>query len=98
MFKTILQYRVVWGGDKLNAVCDDVIIVLHCDLLNSLKCAYEVDTLPLSKSRGRKMAAGFPRGEVLREVHECVSKSGVERCPNSPSLLSPMPILKGKII
>ena len=62
-----------------------------------LKCTYEVDSLPRSKSRERgsvhinfprplhevertsKWRQGFPRGEVLREVRKCVSKSGLER-------------------
>ncbi len=85
---------------ELNLVCDDVIIVLHCGLWSCLKCAYEADSPPRSKSRGRgsvhinfprplhevehtsKWQRGFPRGEVLREVHEWVSKSGVERSLN----------------
>ncbi len=29
-----------------------------------------------------KCQRGFPRGEVLREVCECVSNSGVERSPS----------------
>ncbi len=77
-------------------ICDDVTVVLHCGLWSGLKCAYEADSLPLSKLRGRgsvhinlpcplreverisKWQWRFPRGEVLREVRECASKSGVE--------------------
>ncbi len=47
-----IYYRVVRGGDKLNTICDDVIIVLHCGQWSGLKSAYEVDSLPWSKSRG----------------------------------------------
>ncbi len=89
----------VRGGDQLNAICNDITIRLHCGLRSGLKCAYEVDSLPQSKSRGggsvhinfprplrevehtSKWQWGFPRGEVLREVRNCVSKSGVEWSP-----------------
>ncbi len=47
-----IYYRVVRGEDKLNTICDDVIIVLHYGQWSALKCAYEVDYLPWSKSRG----------------------------------------------
>ncbi len=62
-----IYYRVVWGGDKLKAICEDVIIVLHCGLWSGLKCAYEADSVPLSKSRGRESVhINFPR--PLHEV------------------------------
>ncbi len=48
-------------------ICDDVIIVLHSGLWSSLKCAYETDSLPQSKSRGRgSVHINFPR--PLHEV------------------------------
>ncbi len=36
-----IYHRVVWGGDKLNTIWDDVTIVLHSGLWSGLKCAYE---------------------------------------------------------
>ncbi len=36
-----IYYRVVWGGDILNEICDDITIVLHCGLWSGLKYAYE---------------------------------------------------------
>lgn len=76
-FFNCVYYRVVWDEDKLNVICDDVVIVLHCGLWSGLKCEYEADWLPRSKSRGRgsvhinfpcplddfKMAAGIPLGK-----------------------------------
>lgn len=35
--KMYIYYRVVWGGDKLNAICGDVIIVLYCGLWSGLR-------------------------------------------------------------
>ncbi len=41
--------------------------------MDDLKCAYEADLHPWS----------FHRGEVLTEVCECVSKSGMECSPRA---------------
>ncbi len=85
----------------MNAICDEVIIVLHCGLWCGLKCAHEADSFPRSTSRGRgSVHINFPRSlhevertskwqrEVLREVCECVSKSGVERSPSGQDINS----------
>uniref|UniRef100_A0A8C2CXH2 Uncharacterized protein n=1 Tax=Cyprinus carpio TaxID=7962 RepID=A0A8C2CXH2_CYPCA len=49
--KIFIYYRVVWGGDRLNAVCDDIIIVLHCGLWSGLKCACEAPSVKIKGSR-----------------------------------------------
>ncbi len=59
-------------GPKLNTICNDIIIVLHCGLWSGLKSAYEEESLHRSKSRGQvSVHINFPR--PLHEV-ECTSK------------------------
>ncbi len=66
--KKVFIYIEVFGvGNKLNAICCDVIIMLHCGLRRGLKCAYEADSLPLSKLRVRgSVHVHFTKWNVLQ--------------------------------
>ncbi len=76
---------MVWDGGKLNAICDDNPVALwsierpEADSLPRSKSRDRGSVhvnfpCPLREvERTSKWPRGFPREEVLRQVHECVS-------------------------
>ncbi len=71
--KKTLYIIVVWGGDKLNVICDDVVILLHCGLWSgqnrgSRVCPYK---LPLPTSRSGTLQNGSrdsPKGSETQRI------------------------------